>query len=205
MISIIDYGAGNLGSVANAIIKLGYVPNITNRPEDVLNSSAVILPGVGAAGDAMKKLKAIGMTNAIHQAIQENRSLFAVCVGLQLLFTSTEEGGFHTCLNIIPGVVKRLPKSVKVPHMGWNQVRQQVKHRVFDCIPDEANFYFVHSYYVVPDDRSVIAGTTDYGVNMCSVVIKNNLVATQFHPEKSGKWGLKMYSNFLRMALGEEG
>ncbi|MBM4446141.1 MAG: imidazole glycerol phosphate synthase subunit HisH [Chloroflexi bacterium] len=205
MIAIIDYGAGNLGSVANAIIGLGYQPNITDKPGDMLSSAAVILPGVGAAGDAMEKLEAIGMTDAIRQLIHENRPLFAVCVGLQLLFSSTEEGGWHRCLGVIPGTVKRLPNGLKVPHMGWNQVRQQVKHPIFNDIPDGANFYFVHSYYVDPDDTSVIAGTTDYGVPMCSVVIKDNLVATQFHPEKSGKWGLRMYSNFLETALSEEG
>lgn len=205
MIAIIDYGAGNLGSVANAIIKLGYQPNITDRPSDVLISSAVILPGVGAAGDAMEKLEAMGMANAIWQVIHEGRPLLAVCVGLQLLFSSTEEGGFHKCLNVIPGAVKRLPQGIKVPHMGWNQVKQQVKHPVFRDIPDEANFYFVHSYYVEPEDVSVVAATTDYGITMCCMVIRNNLIATQFHPEKSGIWGLRMYSNFLKMALSKEG
>jgi glutamine amidotransferase len=204
MIAIIDYGAGNLGSVANAIVKLGYQPNITDRPGDVLSSSVVILPGVGAAGDAMEKLETIDMADALRHVINDNRPLFAVCVGLQLLFSNTEEGGFHKCLGVIPGTVKKLPQNLKVPHMGWNQVKQQVKHPIFDGIPDEANFYFVHSYYGEPEDRSVVAGSTDYGVNMCSVVIKNSLIATQFHPEKSGKWGLRMYSNFLEMALGKE-
>src|SRR4030043_521920 len=205
MIAIIDYGAGNLGSVANSITKLGYQPNITDRPDYVLSSAAVILPGVGAAGDAMEKLEVIGMTDAIRQVIHENRPLFAVCVGLQLLFSSTEEGGFHKCLDIVPGTVKRLPQGLKVPHMGWDQVKQQVKHRIFNGVPDEANFYFVHSYYVEPEDMSAVAGTTDYGATMCCMVISNNLIATQFHPEKSGKWGLRMYSNFLEMALGKEG
>jgi glutamine amidotransferase len=205
MIAIIDYGAGNLGSVANAVIKLGYQPNITNRPGDVLSSAAVILPGVGAAGDAMENLETIGMADAIRQVIQEKRPLFAVCVGLQLLLSSTEEGGGHRCLNVIPGTVRRLPPGLKVPHMGWNQVKQQVKHPIFKGIPDEANFYFVHSYYVAPEDKSVVAGTTDYGLSMCCMVIKDNLVATQFHPEKSGNWGLKMYSTFLEMALSKEG
>jgi len=205
MIAIINYGAGNLGSVANAIIKLGYQPNITDSPGDVLSSAAVILPGVGAASDAMEKLEAIGMTDVIRQVIYEKRPFFAVCVGLQLLFSSTEEGGWHKCLDLIPGTVRRLPQSLKVPHMGWNQVKQQVRHPIFNGIPDEANFYFVHSYYVEPEDTSVVAGTTDYGVTMCCMVIRNNLVATQFHPEKSGNWGLRMYSNFLEMALGKEG
>jgi len=204
MIAIIDYGAGNLGSVANAIRKLGYQPEVTREPRTVLSSAAVILPGVGAAGNAMENLGAIGMTDVIRQVINEKLPLFAVCIGLQLLFSSTEEGGLHECLDIIPGTVKRLPKSLKVPHMGWNQVKQQVRHKLFGGIPDEANFYFVHSYYADPRDMSVVAGITEYGVSMCSVVIKDNLVATQFHPEKSGKWGLRMYSNFLEMALGKK-
>jgi glutamine amidotransferase len=205
MITIIDYGAGNLGSVINAIAKLGYQPKITSKPRHVLSSAAVILPGVGAAGDVMKNLEAAGMTNLIRQLIHEKRPLFAVCVGLQLLFSGTEEGGWHKCLGIIPGTVRRLPPGLKVPHMGWNQVKQQVRHSIFDGIPDNSNFYFVHSYYVEPDDISVVAGTTDYGVSMCSVIVKDNLVATQFHPEKSGIWGLMMYSNFLEGALSKEG
>jgi len=204
-IAIVDYGAGNLGSVANAIVKLGYEPNITGKPSEVLSAAAVILPGVGAAGDAMENLKAIGMADVIRQLIETKRPLFAVCVGLQILFSGTDEGGWHECLSVIPGTVKRLPPGLKIPHMGWNQVKQRAKHQVFDAIPDGANFYFVHSYYADPQDRSVIAGTTDYGIPLCSVIIKDNLVATQFHPEKSGDWGLKMYSNFLRMAFKQEG
>ena len=204
-IAIVDYGAGNLGSVVNAIIKLGHEPKITDKPSEVLGATAVILPGVGAAGDAMENLKRGGMSDVIRQLIDAKRPLFAVCVGLQLLLSGTEEGGWHQCLNIIPGSVKRLPAGLKIPHMGWNQVKQAVRHQIFDGIPDEANFYFVHSYYVDPEDKSVIAGTTDYGLPICSVVIEHNLVATQFHPEKSGSWGLKMYSNFLERALGKEG
>jgi glutamine amidotransferase len=204
-IAIVDYGAGNLGSVANAIVKLGYKPKVTGQPSEVLNATAVILPGVGAAGDAMENLKAIGMADVIRQLIYAKRPVFAVCIGLQLLFSGTEEGGWHECLNIIPGTVKRLPAGLKIPHMGWNQVKQAIKHQVFDAIPNEANFYFVHSYYVDPEDKSVIAGTTDYGIPITSVIIKDNLVATQFHPEKSGDRGLKMYSNFLKKALSREG
>ena len=204
MIAIIDYGAGNLGSVANAIIKLGYKPNITDKPGDVLSSKAVILPGVGAAGDAMENLGAIGMTDVIRQIIDENRPLFAVCVGLQLLFSSTEEGGWHECLNIIPGRVRRLPSGLKIPHMGWNQVKQKASHPIFEGIPDGANFYFVHSYYVEPDDKSLVAGATEYGIPLCSAVARGNLVGTQFHPERSGEFGLKMYDNFIRLAMKAE-
>jgi len=143
------------------------------------------------------------MSNVIRQLIYEGRPFFAVCVGLQVLFSRTEEGGWHECLGVIPGIVKRLPSGLKIPHMGWNQVKQTITHPLFDGVPDEANFYFVHSYYAEPEDMSVVAGTTDYGIPICSVVIKDNLVATQFHPEKSGDQGLKLYSNFLKMALSE--
>lgn len=204
IVTIIDYGAGNLGSVANAITELGYQPQVTSNPADVLGAAAVILPGVGAAGDAMKKLSGNGMADAIHAVIHVNKPLFTVCVGLQLLFTQTEEGGNHQCLNIVPGTVKRLPPGLKVPHMGWNQVKYRVNHPIFQDIPNGANFYFVHSYYAEPADPGVIVATTEYGITFSSVVIKNNLIATQFHPEKSGKWGLRMYANFLKMAFVKE-
>lgn len=201
MIAIIDYGAGNLRSVANAIAKLGYQPRVTNNPGDVLSAAAVILPGVGAAADTMRNLAESGMSEVIRQLISEERPLFAICMGMQVMLQGSEEGGWHECLGVIPGIVKRLSSEVKIPHMGWNQVKQRIAHPIFDAIPDEANFYFVHSYYADPDDTSVVAGTTDYGVSMCSVMIKGNLVATQFHPEKSGDDGLRMYNNFLKMAL----
>ena len=124
-------------------------------------------------------------------------------MGLQVLFTSTEEGGWHECLNVISGQVKKLPSGLKIPHMGWNQVKQRVFHPVFSGIPDDANFYFVHSYYVEPDDKSLVAGETEYGIPFCSILARGNLVATQFHPEKSGEFGLRMYDNFIKMAQGE--
>ncbi|PIP48616.1 MAG: imidazole glycerol phosphate synthase subunit HisH [Chloroflexi bacterium CG07_land_8_20_14_0_80_45_17] len=200
---VIDYGAGNLRSVVNAITKVGYQAKVTSNPRDVFDAIAIILPGVGAAGDTMDSLEKLGMSNVIRQLIYEGRPFFAVCVGLQVLFSRTEEGGWHECLGVIPGIVKRLPSGLKIPHMGWNQVKQTITHPLFDGVPDEANFYFVHSYYAEPEDMSVVAGTTDYGIPICSVVIKDNLVATQFHPEKSGDQGLKLYSNFLKMALSE--
>ena len=200
MIAIIDYGAGNLRSVTNALIKLGYQPKVTRDPEDVLNAAAVIFPGVGAAADAMQSLKDSGLDEAIREVIREGQPLFAVCVGMQVLLSSTEEGGWNECLGIIPGSVKKLPAGPKVPHIGWNQVKQMVRHPIFEDIPDESNFYFVHSYYAEPEDTTVIAGTTEYGLTLCSVLIKDNLVATQFHPEKSGAIGLRMYDNFLKMA-----
>jgi len=201
-IAIIDYGAGNLRSVANAVNKLGYHPMVTGKPREVLDAAVVIFPGVGAAADTMNSLEKLGMTDAIRQLIQRKRPLFAVCVGLQILLSGTEEGGWHECLGVIPGKVRRLPQGLKIPHIGWNQVKQRLTHPVFEGIPDETNFYFVHSFYAEPEDMSVVAGTTNYGVSMCSMVIKDNLIATQFHPEKSGEHGLKMYANFLKIALG---
>ena len=201
MLTIIDYGAGNLRSVVNAITRLGYQAKITSNPADVLAAQAVILPGVGATGGTMQNLKALGMVDPIRQFIAEGHPFFGICVGLQVLFTGTEEGGWHECLNIIPGRVQKLPPGLKIPHIGWNQVKQRASHPVFDAVPDEANFYFVHSYYAEPDDKSLVAGETDYGISLCSVIIRGNLVATQFHPEKSGKIGLKIYDNFIKNTL----
>jgi glutamine amidotransferase len=202
MIVIIDYGAGNLRSVANAVSRLGYQAKITSIPDEMLTAQAVILPGVGAAADTMANLKTLGLVSPIRRFIAEGRPFLGVCIGLQILFSGTEEGGWHECLGIIPGVVRRLPPGLKIPHMGWNQVKQKIYHPIFSGISDEANFYFVHSYYVEPDDRSLVAGETEYGVSFCSVIAKGNLVATQFHPEKSGEVGLKIYDNFIRIALG---
>jgi glutamine amidotransferase len=200
MIAVIDYGAGNLRSVTNALIKLGCHPKVTHEPEDVVKATAVIFPGVGAAADVMQSLREAGMDEAIKEAINENQPFFAICVGMQVMLSATEEGGWNECLGIIPGTVRRLPAGLKVPHIGWNQVRQVSAHPIFKGIPDGSNFYFVHSYYAEPEDASVVTGTTEYGVNLCSVLIKDNLIATQFHPEKSGALGLRMYTNFLDLA-----
>jgi imidazole glycerol-phosphate synthase subunit HisH len=199
-IAIVDYGAGNLGSVVNALEVLGYRPVITGSPADVLKADSVFFPGDGAAGATMESLKKSGLADAIKLLVEKRRPLFAICVGLQVLLSGTEEGGEHGCLDIVPGRVKKLPEGLKIPHMGWNQVKKEFSHPFFTDIPDNTNFYFVHSYYADPSDKSVVAGSTDYGVRFCSVLIKDNLFATQFHPEKSGELGLKMYSNFLKIA-----
>ncbi|MFC1872044.1 imidazole glycerol phosphate synthase subunit HisH [Chloroflexota bacterium] len=201
MIAIVDYGAGNLRSVVNAINKLGYQPKVTCSPGDVINAQAVILPGVGAAADTMANLQMLGLVESIRSFISEDRPFLGVCMGLQILLAGTEEGGWCECLGIIPGVVRRLSGGLKIPHMGWNQVKQKTAHPVFDGITDEANFYFVHSYYVEPDDKSLVAGETEYGISICSVLTRGNLVATQFHPEKSGDIGLRFYDNFIRTAM----
>jgi len=205
MIVIIDYGAGNLRSVTNALGRLGYQPEVTSRPEALEGARAVILPGVGAAADTMDNLGRKGLIAPIRRFIAQGRPFLGVCLGLQILFTGTEEGGWHDCLGVVPGKVARLPAGRKVPHMGWNQVRQKRPHPVFRDIPDGAYFYFVHSYYAAPEDRSLVIGETEYGLEFCSVLACGNLVATQFHPEKSGELGLKMYDNFLRMALSGGG
>jgi glutamine amidotransferase len=201
MIAIIDYGAGNLRSVINAVSRLGYQPEIISTPDEVLAAEAVILPGVGAAAATMANLQTLGLVDPIRRLIAAGKPFLGVCIGLQILFTGTEEGGWHECLDIIPGTVRQLPPGLKIPHMGWNQVKQRIPHWIFEGIPDEANFYFVHSYYVKPDDRLLVAGETEYGIPMCSVLTLGNLVATQFHPEKSGEFGLRIYDNFIKAAL----
>jgi len=204
MIAIVDYGAGNLRSVARALERVGYPAQVTADPDQVLQAAAVVLPGVGAAGEAMRQLEERGLPPALRQAIDRGTPVFGVCLGLQLLLDTTEEDGGARCLGILPGVVRRLPPGLKIPHMGWNQVRQR-PHRpawLFEGIPDGANFYFVHSYYGDPADASLIAAETDYGVSFGSVLLRDNLVATQFHPEKSGDLGLRLYHNFFRHHLG---
>ena len=199
-IAIIDYGAGNLRSVNNAIVRLGYQVEITNRAEDILRAKAVVFPGVGAAGDTMSTLKNLGLVQVIHQLVAENRPLLGICIGLQVLYTGTEEGGWYDCLDIIKGKVKKLPPGLKVPHMGWNQVKQKKAHPLFEGIPDGSNFYFVHSYYGDPEDKSVVLAETEYGVTFASAVGRGNLAAVQFHPERSGDLGLQVYENFFKFA-----
>jgi len=203
VITIIDYGAGNLRSVVNAVNRLGYEAVVTSRPGEVIDARAVILPGVGAAADTMAGLSRLGLDSAIKRYIGDGRPFLGVCIGMQVLFSGTEEGGWQECLGVIPGSVRKLPPGLKVPHIGWNQVKQRVAHPIFEGVPDEANFYFVHSYYVEPADGRLVAGQTDYGTPFCSVIARGNLMATQFHPEKSGEVGLKVYDNFVKLALGE--
>ena len=204
MITIINYGAGNLQSVVNAITKLGYEATVTSNPQNIPDAQAVILPGVGAASATMTSLQKLGLIEPIRRFIIDGRPFLGICIGLQVLLSSTEEGGWYECMGIIPGVVRRLPSGQKIPHMGWNQVKQRGTHPVFSGIPDKANFYFVHSYYVEPEDSAIVAGETEYGLTFCSAIAKDNLVATQFHPERSGNIGLKFCDNFIKMALESE-
>jgi glutamine amidotransferase len=197
VIAIVDYGAGNIKSVINAVSSLGFEPVVTGDPSDITRAEKVILPGVGAAGATVESLEQQGLAAAIEDYIRADRPFLGICIGLQVLFSYTEEGGGKHCLDIIPGQVKKLPPGLKIPHMGWNQVHQVQDHPLYNGIGDDTNCYFVHSYYVVPEDDSVVIGTTEYGISFCSAVSFGNLVATQFHPEKSGEPGLKIYRNFL--------
>jgi glutamine amidotransferase len=197
---IVDYGAGNLHSVARAVESQGVRPRITSTSEYVGDADALIVPGVGAAEDTMANLRSHGLVEPIREYIDSGRPFLGVCMGQQALFDVSEEGGEHECLGILKGRIVRLPEGLKVPHMGWNRVRQAREHPIFDGIPDDTYFYFVHSYVPAPEDSAVVIGETDYGVTFPSVVAKDNVVATQFHPEKSGEMGQRMYGNFIRSA-----
>lgn len=199
---IVDYGAGNLHSVARAVQHQGVRPLITSTPRYLDEADALIVPGVGAAEDTMANLRAHKLVGPIRDYIASGRPFLGVCMGQQALFDLSLEGGEHKCLGVLHGKIVRLPEGLKVPHMGWNQVRIVRPHPIFSGIPDNSYFYFVHSYYPQPDDPSIIIGETTYGVTFPSVVARDNVVATQFHPEKSGEMGLRMYGNFLRIAEG---
>lgn len=197
---IVDYGAGNLRSVVNALRLLDCAPLLSSSAEDISCADAVVLPGVGAAAAAMRELSVKGLIEPIKSHVSAGKPLLGVCLGLQLLLSDTEEGGLSPCLGLLPGRVKMLSGRVKIPHMGWNQVKQVRPHVIFSGIPDNSNFYFVHSYYAEPAEEAVVSGTTEYGITFCSVLTRGNLVATQFHPEKSGEVGLKFYDNFIKLA-----
>ena len=199
-LAIIDYGAGNLRSVAKAVAHLGVEPTVTSSARALLSADAVILPGVGAAGDTMRSLSELELVEPIREYVASGRPFFGVCLGLQVLLSVSEEGGEQRCLDLVPGRVRRLPAGLKVPHMGWNQVRQVRPHPLFAGIPDGSNFYFVHSYICEPADPALAIGETEYGLAFCSALAAGNLVATQFHPEKSGHHGLQVYRNFLALA-----
>ena len=198
---IVDYGAGNLRSVARAVAHAGVDALVTAAPQAIEAARALIVPGVGAAADTMANLRAGGLDEPIREYIASGRPFLGVCMGMQALFDVSEEGGQHQCLGVLPGRIVRFPEGLTVPHMGWNTVRLRSPHPVFDGIESDAYFYFVHSYFAAPADPAVVLGETEYeGVTFPSVVARDNLVATQFHPEKSSADGLRLYSNFLRLA-----
>ena len=196
---VIDYGAGNVRSVAKALEAVGAAPKVSGEERVIAQAPALVLPGQGACDAAMRALDAHALTDTVRRAITEGKPFLGVCLGLQLLFDRTEEGD-AACLGIVPGGVQRLPPGLKVPHMGWNTVRVRTEHPFFAGIPPESFFYFVHSYYPAPSSPESVAATTTYGIEFCCAVAEGNLVATQFHPEKSGPIGLKLYENFVRLA-----
>ena len=198
---VVDYGAGNLFSVSRAVVNAGTRPLITSNPSYLDDAEAVIVPGVGAAADTMSNLRASGFVEPIREYIASGRPFLGVCVGQQALFDVSEEGGEHECLGILPGRVVRFSNGLKVPHMGWNQLR----HRRPDCpllrdVPDGAHVYFVHSYYAAPADPAIVASAAEYPNPFAAVVWKDNVFATQFHPEKSQQVGLTMLRNFAASA-----
>lgn len=196
MIAIIDCEIGNLRSVQKAFEALGKEAQITDSPETIERAKAVVLPGVGAFKDAVDSIRQKGLDKTISSVIKSGTPFLGICIGLQLYATESDEGGKQKGLNIFPGRVVRLPDIVKVPEMGWNSLNVKKDCPIFKDIPETAYFYFAHSYYIVPDEPEVVAATTDYGLEYVSAVWRDNVYGVQFHPEKSGKWGLKLLENF---------
>ena len=201
MIVIIDYGLGNLGSVKNTLDKLGVDSMISKSRKDIEMAKGIVLPGVGSAKQGMENLKTQCLDKVLINEIKKGKPFLGICLGMQLLFSSSEEGNTE-CLNVIDGKVKKFNSELKVPQIGWNEVRiKSLELRVknlFKNVLDKSSFYFVNSYYCLPDDKSIIVGETEYGINYCSVLIKKNITATQFHPEKSGQIGLQFIKNWIK-------
>lgn len=209
-IAVVDYGMGNLRSVEKALEHLGANVSVTSDPSAIASAAGILLPGVGALGDAARELDSRGLSGPVREraveATEGGRPFLGVCVGLQLLMTEGEEGPDVRALNVIPGGVPRLrlPRGMKVPHMGWNQLEIARPHLpFFGGVQPGAHVYFVHSYHCVPEDASLVAATADYGGPVTAVVAKGNLVATQFHPEKSQRVGMRMLENFVRLVAGQ--
>ena len=201
MIAIIDYGMGNLRSVQKGFEKVGHEAKITSDPAEVAAAGKVVLPGVGAFEDAMAELHRRGLVEPVLAAIDSGKPFLGICLGLQLLFDTGYEHGRHAGLGVLSGEVVRfeLPPEYSVPHMGWNQLAIRRRAPILEGIEEGAYFYFVHSYYVVPRDPAVIAVETDYHRPFCSMVWRENLFATQFHPEKSQSDGLRLLKNFAEL------
>jgi glutamine amidotransferase len=196
MIAIVDYGMGNLRSVEKGFLKVGVDARVVRDPKAIDDAKGVVLPGVGAFKDCMRNLEQFSLIDSIVKSIQKGKPYLGLCLGLQVLFTESEEFGVYRGLDILPGKVVRFRISLKVPHMGWNTVQVLKRPPIFDGIDDASYFYFVHSYYVVPDNAEVTAGMTEYGIPFTSMVWKENILATQFHPEKSQETGLRILKNF---------
>jgi glutamine amidotransferase len=205
MITIIDYGIGNLASVKNALDKLGVKNVISSNPKTIKQAKALILPGVGAASEGMNNLRLTGLDKVIIMEINKGKPVLGICLGMQLLFEKSEEGNVD-CLGILKGKVRKFEKEKKVPQIGWNNMKMEQNHNVaieqlFKNIANNSYFYFVNSYYCIPEDETIIAGETEYGEKFASVIIKDNIVTTQFHPEKSGKVGFQFIKNFMEIYL----
>lgn len=207
VIAIIDYGMGNLRSVQKAFEKLGFNAKITDNPDDLSNAEKLILPGVGAFKDARDGLEQKGLIEPILKGIRSGKPFLGICLGLQLLFTKSMENGEHDGLNLIPGKVIRFGRTdipvcpIKIPHMGWNQISLKRDVPILKGVPSDTYMYFVHSYYVCPEEEADIATETDYGIRFTSMVWRKNIFATQFHPEKSQKHGLTILKNFANLGV----
>jgi imidazole glycerol-phosphate synthase subunit HisH len=201
MIAIIDYEMGNLRSVQKAFERVGHKAVITSDPDVLADAQKIVLPGVGAFRDAIAALRQRKLVNPIRAAIEGGKPFLGICLGLQMLFDKGYEDGEHEGLGILPGEVVRfkVPAEFKVPHMGWNQIRIRRRPPILNGVEDGAHFYFVHSYYVVPRDESVIATETEYSLPFCSSIWRDNLFAVQFHPEKSQAAGLRLLRNFAEL------
>ncbi len=197
MLAIIDYGVGNLRSVYMAFRRLGVEAQVTADAATITQAQAVVLPGVGAFGDAMHSLRAYGLEAPIREVIAADTPFIGICLGLQLLFETSDEIGDHRGLGVLAGRVRRFPDSLTVPHIGWNQIHQARPVPLWRGLPDHAYAYFVHSYYVEPEDPGVVAATTDYGIDYTSVIARGNLYGIQFHPEKSQDVGERILRNWL--------
>ena len=201
MIAIIDYDAGNLTSVARALTHLGYKNQITSAAETIRTADRVIFPGVGAAKSTMQTLQKRGLSEVLTDFYRTGRPMLGICIGIQILFEHSEEEDAE-CLGLLSGHVKKYPatapKTLKVPQIGWNEVYQTKPHPIFKDVPNPAHFYFVNSYYPEPKREDIVIGKTQYGLEFCSAIAQDNLIATQFHLEKSGRVGLKMLNNFLK-------
>ncbi len=202
MIAIIDYQMGNLRSVQKGFERVGHEAMITSDPAVLAQADKIVLPGVGAFGDAMTELRSRELIEPIRDAITSGKHFLGICLGLQLLFEASSEDGRHEGLGILRGEVVRfdVPSQYKVPHMGWNQAKIRRPAPILAAVEDESHFYFVHSYYVVPQDPTVIAIEADYHKPFCAMIWRDNLFATQFHPEKSQADGLKILKNFAELS-----